>query len=122
MGREAGEAGPGRDQEHRGAGWAEHCLYKIKSRCINPKALAEYWQNSYKHLQYWVGLYLQEDLPDMGGGDLAEHTLTYYFQHLKEIFLESHVAETIDAQHLHKISAKEISQDFSCSFPPPEVI
>ena len=47
----------------------------------------------------------------MGGGDHVEQTLTY-FQHLKEIFLESHEAETIDAQHLHKISAKEISQDF----------
>ena len=74
--------------------------------------------NSYKHLKYWVGLYLEEALPDMGGGDHADRTPAY-FQHLKEIFLEAHAAEIIDAQHLNKVSAKEIYQDFKCSFPPP---
>jgi hypothetical protein len=34
----------------------------------------------------------------MGGGDHAEHTLAY-FQHLKEIFLEAHIADLIDAQY-----------------------
>ena len=43
----------------------------------------------------------------MGGGDHADRTPAY-FQHLKEIFLEAHATEIIDAQHLNRISAKEI--------------
>ena len=35
----------------------------------------------YKHLKYWIGLYLEEALPDMGTGSHADRTPAY-FQHL----------------------------------------
>ena len=56
----------------------------------------------------------------MGGGDHAGRT-PVYFQHLKQLFLEAHAHEIIDAQHLNKVPAKDIYEDFTCTFPPPKV-
>ena len=84
------------------------------------RILAEPNLNSYKHLKFWVGLYLEEALPDLGGGDHADHTPDY-FKHLKDLFLEAHANEVIDIQHLNNIPAKDIYKDFTSTFPPPKV-
>ena len=85
------------------------------------RILAEPNLNSCKHLKFWIGLYLEEALPNMGYGDHANHT-PEYFQHLKQLFLEAHALEIIDVEHLNKISAKEIYAEFTSSFPPPKVV
>ena len=85
------------------------------------RMLAEPNLNSYKHLKYWVGLYLEEALPDMGGGDHAGRTPDY-FQHLQRLFMEAHATEIVDSNHLNKIPAKDIYADFTSTFPPPKVI
>ena len=69
------------------------------------RMLAEPDLNSYKHLKFWIGLYLEESLPDLGGGDHADLTPDY-FKHLKDLFLEAHANEVIDIDHLNKIPAK----------------
>ena len=85
------------------------------------RLLAEPDLNSYKHLKFWIGLYLEVALPDMGGGDHAEVTPPY-FNHLQELFLEAHANEIIDVKSLNSVPAKEIYQEFTTTFPPPKVI
>ena len=85
------------------------------------RILAEPNLNSYKHVKYWIGLYLRQALPDMGGGDHADITPDY-FKHLQELFLEAHANEIINIQSLNSVPAKEIYKEFTDTFPPPKVI
>ena len=85
------------------------------------RMLAEPDLNSFKHLKYWVGLYLQDALPDMGTGMHADRT-PYYFQHLQQLFMDAHAIEIINVNRLNAVSTREIYQDFTSSFPPPKIV
>ena len=85
------------------------------------RMLAEPDLNSFKHIKYWVGLYLEEALPDMGTGVHSDRTPTY-FQHLQQLFMESHANEIINVTRLNSVPAKQIYKDFTSSFPPPKII
>ena len=85
------------------------------------RMLAEPNFNSFKHIRYWIGLCLEETLPDMGAGDHAEQ-VPEYFQHLRRLFLEAHANEVINVERLNSVPAKEIYKDFTDTFPSPKVI
>ena len=85
------------------------------------RILAEPDLNSYKHLKYWIGLYLEEALPDMGTGSHADRTPAY-FQHLQELFKEAHANEVIKVENLNEVPAKDIYKDFTSTFPPPKIV
>ena len=85
------------------------------------RILAEPNLNSYKHVRFWIGLYLEETLPDMAAGAHAGQ-VPAYFQHLQRLFLEAHANEIINVASLNSVPAKQIYEDFTSSFPPPKVI
>ena len=76
--------------------------------------------NSYKHIKYWVGHHLVDELPDMGPGQHADQA-PEHFQQLKRLFKEAHALEIIDVEHLSKVPAKQIYEDYTSSFPPPKI-
>ena len=88
------------------------------------RLLAEPTFNSFKHIKFWIGHYLQDIMPDMGlgqHGDYAE-VVPEYFNHLKDLFTTAHAMETIKVASLNSISAKQIYEEFTSTFPPPKVI
>ena len=85
------------------------------------RMLAEPNLNSYKHVRYWIGLYLEDALPDMAAGAHAGQ-VPAYFQHLQRLFLEAHANEIINNASLNSVAAKQIYQDYTSTFPPPKVI
>ena len=86
------------------------------------RMLSEPGLNSYKHLRFCIGLYLEDALPDMGDGDHADRTPAY-FHHLQELFLMScHANEIINVISLNSVPAKDIYVDFTSTFPPPKIV
>ena len=77
--------------------------------------------NSYKHIKFWIGLYLRDIMPVMGQGVYADEQ-PEYFQYLKEVFKEAHALEIIKIENLNSVTAKQIYEDFTSTFPPPKVI
>ena len=77
--------------------------------------------NTFKHVRYWVGMYLENVLPTMRAAVRAE-TVPEYFDHLQKLFLEAHAQEVINVENLDSVPAKSIYEDFTSSFPPPKVI
>ena len=74
----------------------------------------------YKHVQYWLGLYVKDYFPDMAGGPHAE-LISPYFQHMKELLVSSIVLNDIDVAKLNKVTAKNLYTSFTSTFPPPKV-
>ena len=85
------------------------------------RMLAEPDLNSYRHIQYWVGQYLQNYLPDLGAG-AHDDVVPPYFEHLKRLFEEAHASVVIDIDNLNGVTAKHIYEDFTSTFPPPKII
>ena len=75
----------------------------------------------YKHIKYWIGLYMQEYFPDMALGAHAE-IISPYFKHMKELLVAGIVVGDVDVQRLRKTTAKSLYTSFTSSFPPPKVV
>ena len=74
----------------------------------------------YKHIKYWLGLYIREYFPDMGQGPHAE-IISPYFLHMKALLIGGIVLGEIQVSNLKKTSAKTLYDGFTSSFPPPKI-
>ena len=74
----------------------------------------------YRHIKYWLGLYIREYFPDMGQGPHAE-IISPYFLHMKALLVGGIVLGEIQVSNLKKTSAKILYAGFTSSFPPPKV-
>jgi hypothetical protein len=61
----------------------------------------------YKHIKYWLGLYIREYFPDMGQGPHAE-IISPYFLHMKALLIGGIVLGEIQVSNLKKTSAKTL--------------
>ena len=77
--------------------------------------------NAFKHIRYWIGMHLENVIPDMRLGPHAV-TVPEYFLHLQNLFLDAHALEIINVERLNLVPVKQIYQDYTSSFPPPKVI
>ena len=75
----------------------------------------------YKHIKYWLGLYLKEYFPDMGVGSHAEIP-SAYFLHMKALLVGGFVLGDLKVDSLHQATAKVLYEEFTSSFPPPKVV
>ena len=75
----------------------------------------------FKHIQYWLGLYMRDYFPGMQAGPHAE-IISPYFMHMKSLLVGAIVLEDIDVANLKKTSAKSLYLGFTSSFPPPKVV
>ena len=74
----------------------------------------------YKHIQYWVGLYLKDYFPDMYQGPHAEIVSPYFF-HMKALLLGGLILGDVTIASLKRTTAKKLYSGFTSSFPPPKV-
>ena len=74
----------------------------------------------YSHIKYWLGLYIMEYFPDMGLCPHAE-IISPYFQHMKALLVGGFILNDIVANKLHLVTAKQLYQGFTTTFPPPKV-
>ena len=74
----------------------------------------------YGHLKYWIGIHLKEFFPDMAFGPHAE-LVCPYFQHVRMLLVEGFVLGDIKLENLRSVTAKELYQKNTSSFPPPKV-
>ena len=75
----------------------------------------------YRHIKYWLGLYVKEYFPDMSDGPHAE-IISSYFLHMKALLVGGLVLGDIEVNELKKVTAKTLYEGFTSSFPPPKVI
>ena len=75
----------------------------------------------YKHLKYWMGLYISEYFPDMGVGQHAE-IISPYFQHVRALLVGSLILGDVKPEALRLVTAKELYRGFTTTFPPPKVV
>ena len=90
----------------------------VKQSC---RMLADHSGQSYKHIQYWLGLYLGNYLPDLRRGPHSEQTPTYYKQ-FRRLLEEMAQLELIDFQALEEVKVKDIYQSLTETLPPPKVM
>ena len=75
----------------------------------------------YSHVRYWVGLHLRDYFPDMAAGPHAE-IIAPYFQHMRLLLVEGLVLGDLSVDTIRRVTAKELYQSNTTSFPPPKVI
>ena len=75
----------------------------------------------YKHIKYWLGLYIKEYFPDMAMGPHSE-IISPYFSHMKSLLTGGIILDDVDPQRLHKTTAKILYKEFASSFPPPKIV
>ena len=66
----------------------------------------------YKHIKYWLGLYVKEYFPDMAQGPHSE-IISTYFMHMKSLLLEGLVVGDIIATNLKKTTSKALYAGFT---------
>ena len=76
--------------------------------------------NQYKHIMYWVGLYVKEYIPGMSDGPHAE-IISSYFLHMKALLVGGIVLGDVETNKLKNVTAKYLYEGFTSSFPPPKV-
>ena len=75
----------------------------------------------YTHVRYWIGLHLRDYFPDMATGPHAE-IASPYFQHMRLLLVEGLVLGDICVGKLKTVTAKDLYEGFTSSFPPPKVV
>jgi hypothetical protein len=85
------------------------------------RLLSDSTSKEYNHIKYWLGLYIKEFFPDMGLGPHAE-ILSPYFQHMKTLLAGGFALGDIVQGKLKKVTAKELYNGFTSTFPPPKVV
>ena len=75
----------------------------------------------YKHIKYWVGLYVREYFPDMANGPHAE-LISPYFSHMKSLLSGGIILGDVNPQNLKLSTAKALYKGFTSSFPPPKIV
>ena len=74
----------------------------------------------YKHIKYWLGLYVGDLFPDMIPGPHAE-IMSPYFQHMRALLTGAEILGDIDVKKLSLVTAKNLYKGFTSTFPPPKV-
>ena len=77
--------------------------------------------DEYKHVKYWLGLYVRDFFPHMGQGPHAE-IMTPYFQHMKALLVGGLTLGDIEVDKLKLVTAKALYLGFTTTFPPPKVV
>ena len=85
------------------------------------RLLSKPGNKQYKHIQYWLGLYMREHFPDMAQGPHAE-LISPYFKHMKELLAGGIVLGDVDVANLKKTTAKSVYVGFTSTFPPPKIV
>ena len=75
----------------------------------------------YKHIKYWLGLYMREYFPDMFEGPHAE-IISPYFLHMKALLQGGLILGDIKANNLKQVTAKILYDGFASTFPPPKIV
>ena len=75
----------------------------------------------YKHIKYWIGIYVKDIFPAMGPGPHAE-MISPYFQHMKSLLTGAVILGDIDVKKLKTVTAKSLYLSFTSTFPPPKVV
>ena len=76
--------------------------------------------SQYKHIKYWLGLYVKDDFPDMDAEPHAE-LISPYFKQMKELLVAGILMGDVDVASLHNVTAKSLFTGYTSSFPPPKV-
>ena len=74
----------------------------------------------YKHIHYWLGLYVREYFPDMAMGPHAELISPYFF-HMKALLVGGILLGDVKARRLGETTAKNLYASFTSSFPPAKI-
>ena len=85
------------------------------------KLLAKPGSKQYRHIQYWLGIYVKDDFPDMAAGPHAE-IISPYFSHMKNLLASGIVLGDVNPKKLRSTTAKSLYSGFTSSFPPPKVV
>ena len=85
------------------------------------RLLANPSSKQFKHIAYWLGLYLRDHFPSMALGPHAE-LISPYFMHMKSLLEVAIVLGDIDLAKLGKTTAKALYLGFTSTFPPPKII
>ena len=85
------------------------------------RLLAKPDSKQYKHVKYWIGIYVKEYFPAMAAGPHAE-IVSQYFKHMKELLVAGCVLGDVDVGRLRRTTAKGLYTSFTSSFPPPKVV
>ena len=75
----------------------------------------------YRHVRYWLGIYVKDIFPDMGPGPHAE-IVSPYFQHMKSLLTGAVILGDIEVNKLRLVTAKNLYLGFTSTFPPPKVV
>ena len=70
----------------------------------------------YKHIKYWLGLYVGDVFPDMIPGPHAE-IMSPYFQHMRALLTGAEILGDIDVKKLSLVTAKNLYKEFTSTFP-----
>ena len=84
------------------------------------RLLSDPGNKQYKHIKYWLGLFVREYFPDMAIGPHAELISPYFF-HMKSLLVAGLVLEDVNAKKLRRTTAKILYAGFTSSFPPPKI-
>ena len=84
------------------------------------RLLSDPGNKQYKHIKYWLGLYVREYFPDMAIGPHAVLISPYFF-HMKSLLVAGLVLEDVNAKKLRRTTAKILYAGFTSSFPPPKI-
>ena len=75
----------------------------------------------FKHIKYWLGIYMKEYIPAMGQGPHAE-IISPYVLHMKSLLQVAFVLDEIQIENLHLVTANSLYLVFTSSFPPPKIV
>ena len=84
------------------------------------RLISDSGNKQYKHIQYWLGLYVREYFPDMGMGPHAELISPYFF-HMKALLVGGILLGDVKARRLGETTAKNLYASFTSSFPPAKI-
>ena len=85
------------------------------------RILANPSSKQFKHIHYWLGLYMRDYFPGMQEGPHAE-IISPYFMHMKTLLVGTIVLADVDVANLKKTSTKSLYLGFTSSFPPPKIV
>ena len=71
--------------------------------------------------KYWIGLHLEDYIPEMTRGGHAE-IISTYFQHMRLLLTEGFLLGDIRVNALGSVTAKELYKGYTSTLPPPKVV
>ena len=90
----------------------------IKQSC---RMLADLEGRSFKHIKYWIGLYLSDFFPTLRPGAHSE-TIPKFYQVFKNLITEALREGIVSPHQLEKVRVKEVYRELTNTLPPPKVI